>query len=193
MKNLLLTALFITLSIPIYSQNDSIGIYMKNNGVMTKIEPIKAKGSKSNSLGSSLTMGIASTTIRTVFSGAKSFNKANSSTEFYFYFPATHALDAHLLSTYYMFYNAVSPKEFTLARFKQKRSTRELSIGKVNIYAGVEMGVDENSEVSVATYKVRDGLYKVTVFNITPGEYGFISNAPMGAGAYMPIFDFSIE
>lgn len=187
----LITALIAITSISCMAQNDSIGVYMKNGDLMQKIEPIKYIQTKSNSLAGAFTMGIASTTMKTVFRGKASENIANSKTKFYLYF--TSKVDPTMMLTYFAFTPDHTPKDFILAKFTPKKKTRELLVGKVNVYAGVTMGVDDTTGIELKTKKIKEGLYEVSFMkDPTPGEYCFMFLGPNGSGGFMPVYDFSI-
>jgi len=190
MKLLFLFIVFLSaINIQAYSQNDSIGIYAKNGFITSKIEPIKYSRFKTNTLGSALTMGIASSKIKLIFDGEYSQNLANVDTEFYFYFSKNPGIEN--INKYFMFINSSSPSDFALAKFKVKNNKRELETGKVNIYSGTELGVMDNIDASIDVVKINEGIYKVSIKgNIDPGEYCFYYNAQSGSGAYLPVFDF---
>lgn len=191
MKGLFTLLLLLPISI-LTAQTDSIGIYMKNGDALLKIEPIKHIQTKSNALASAFTYGIASTTMKTVFRGNTSENVASADTKFYFYF--TSNVDPMLMMTYFAFTSANTPKDFILAKFISKRKTRELMVGKVNIYAGATMGVDDNTGIELSTKKIKDGLYEISFnSNPDPGEYCFMFLGPNGSGGFMPVYDFKIE
>lgn len=192
MKKTLLLLLFISSYLYSNAQADSIGIYMKNGDDIQKIEPIKYTQSKVNALGSALTMGIAGTSIKTVFRGSSSENKANNATEFYFYYPSP--FDPYMAMQYYMFSPSYSPKNFILAKFNAKKKTRELLVGKVNIYVGTTLGISDDIDAKLITTKVRDGVYSVIIDGtLEPGEYCFMFDGPSGSGAYSSVFDFTIK
>jgi hypothetical protein len=179
-------------TIPVSAQIDSIGIYMKNGDVIQKIDPIKYTKSKINTLEAALTMGLADTSMKTVFRNSSSENVATNSTEFYFYFPQS--LNPYMAMEYYMFSPAYSPKNFILVKFKPKKKTRELSVGKINFYFGTSLGVSDDIDAKLITKKIRDEVYLVTIEgNLEQGEYCFMFDGPNGSGAYSSVFDFSIK
>lgn len=174
------------------AQTDSVGIYMKNGDDMQKILPIKYIQTKTNALASAFTYGIASTTMKTVFRGSASENIATPATKFYLYFSSK--IDPTIMFTYFAFTPDHTPKDFILAKFVPKKKTRELMVGKVNIYAGVTMGAADDTEIELRTEKIKEGLYEVSfTSNPTPGEYCFMFLGANGSGGFMPVYDFSIE
>lgn len=177
-----------------FAQSDSIGIYMKNGDSISKIEPINNIGYKTNTLGSALTMGVASSTIKVVFKGGESKNYANNETVFYFYYGSNTGNNALLLMRYHMFISESSPEsDFSLVKFIKKKNKRELKTGTVNIYSGVNMGTDSTTESKFIVEKIDNTKYKVTLKNMESGEYCFMYNGINGSGAYMPVFDFSMK
>ncbi|MFV0587405.1 hypothetical protein [Bacteroides reticulotermitis] len=195
MKKQTILFFFLTLlPCALFAQSDSIGIYMLNGDVISQIEPIKNNGYKANTLGAAVSMGIANSTIRVTFKEPTSKNKANRDTSFYFYYNPNIGNNARLLMTYYMFATGVSPEvDFSLVKFIKKGKTRELKTGTVNVYAGVNINTETNTNARFLVTKVSDIKYKVTLHDVDPGEYCFMYDGINGSGAYMPVFDFSIE
>lgn len=188
----ILIVLFLFSPLLLSAQADSIGVYMKNGNVISKIDPIKYIQTKSNALASAFTYGIVSTTMKTVFRDAVSANKANADTKFYFYFKEN--INPNIMQTYFMFTADHTPKDFIIAKFTSKKNTRELSWGKVNIYSGIRIGVADETNAELNTIKKGDGLYEIS-FTTQPesGEYCFMYLGPNGSGSFLPVFEFSIE
>lgn len=177
----------------VFAQKDTIGIYYQKDNKLIEIEPIKYSKTKTNTLGSALTMGIASSSVKTIYRGSTSNNRVYANSVFYFYFSTPGRIDMSELQSKWMFVNSKSTRDFLIAKFKKKESERELQVAKINIYSGTEMGVADESLSDIKSEKVREGLYRVELKNAAPGEYCFMYNGQMGSGAYMPVFDFSIE
>jgi len=57
----------------------------------------------------------------------------------------------------------------------------------------MEMGVADDALSDITSKQIKNGIYEVTIKNASPGEYCFMYNGANGSGAYLPIFDFSIE
>jgi len=191
-KLLLLPLLFI--STYLFSQTDTIGVFIENNNVKKEIIPIKCTKTKYNALGGALTFGIANTNIKTVFSGNTSNNIANKNSIFYFYFPTQYNNEyiTSLSVNPTMVING-SPQNFGVARLKSKSNTRELSFGKINIWSDTSIGVDVDFSF-FKIEKIRNGIYRLSLNKeINKGEYAFVYIAPNGAGAFLPIYDFSIK
>jgi len=193
MKKLLFILFFIIPSIS-FAQSDSIGVYVQNEKTIYQIEPIKSSGYKTNTLGTALSMGIASSTMKVIFKGSSSSNKVKREDSFYFFYNPNIGNNAALLMKYYMFTTGTSPgSDFSLVKFTQKKNTRELKTGSVNVYSGVNINTQANTDAKFIVNKINETKYKVTLNNIEPGEYCFMYNGINGSGAYMPVFDFSIE
>ena len=76
MKKMILLLLLILPSTT-FSQTDSIGVYYKVDTTLFKIRPINTTGTKTNTIGSALTMGIASSSMTAKFKGAHSINQTD--------------------------------------------------------------------------------------------------------------------
>lgn len=174
------------------AQNDTVGIFMENNGVKKEIIPIRQIKTKTNMLGSALTYGIASSNIKVIFSGNSSNNIANKNSIFYFYFPTQcdNEYMANLFNNPTMSISG-SPRNFGLARLKVKSKTRELSFAKINVWSGTSAGVDMDLSV-FKTEKIKNNVYKLSFCkDIAKGEYAFVYISPNGSGVFFPIYDFS--
>ena len=185
---------FYLLSIPLFgfAQNDSIGVYYQTDNGLAKIEPIQYSQTKTSTLGATLTMGIAGSKIKTVYKGSSSKNITGKSPVFYFYYKKNIPFD--MIKRYYMFYSSSTPTDILLARFNSKKKTRELQVGKVNTYTGITLGTANDLNVETKIERVKDGVYKITFDQpLDVGEYCFLFNAPNGSGAYMSVFDFSVN
>lgn len=191
MKKLLL-ALFLALPFISNAQTDSIGVFYEIDASLNKIEPIMYSKTKTSTLGTALTMGIASSSVKQVFKGATSNNKVSNTPVFYFYF--NQDIPFGLINKYYMFYASDNPSDILLAKFKGKKKERELTIGKVNVYSGSEMGTADDLDIRVEYEEIKKGVFKVWFDKpLEEGEYCFVHNGPNGAGAFMHVFDFSVK
>ena len=185
--------LFLLVSVHICAQNDTIGIYYQTNNKLIKIESIRYSKTKTSTLGSALTMGLADSSVKTIYKGASSENIVPKDATFYFYFTDVTKIAPAYIQKNFMFINTNSVKDFVIAKFKTKKDSRELQTAKINIYSGSEMGVADKSITEITSEKVKDGVYKVILNNIESGEYCFMFSGLNGSGAYMPIFDFSVK
>ena len=192
MKRTLLVFLSIVVSAIAFSQNDSIGFYMVTDGHAKRIQPLNCTKIKTKTLGAALTGGIANSNIKSVFNGSSSNNKANSSTKFLLYFPSPFPVE--YAQRYYMFASSYTPEDFMLARMSTKKNTRELSVGKVNIFSGSSIGVSEDVSVEVLIKELRKGIYELTFSELPePGEYCFVFTGLHGTSGYLPVFDFVVK
>src|SRR3546814_6026741 len=68
----------------------------------------------------------------------------------------------------------ISPNEFSLVRFKEKKNGREARVGSFNI-AGAKAGVMDKDRIAFSYDKVGPGVFKVSPEQaLAPGEYGFL-------------------
>lgn len=191
-KSLILIAAFLLLPFILKGQSDSIGVYLRSGNEIQRVLPLKYIQTKSNTLATALTGGIASTSIKTVFPGSTSKNIANKESIFLFFFPSTVPLN--VIQTYFMFSIQYSPADFIVAQMKPKKKTRELSVGKVGAFAGVTMGTSEDTNIELNVKSLREGVYELSFSNDPePGEYCFVFLGAHGAGGFLPVFDFKIE
>lgn len=188
-----ITLLLILTSVHIYAQKDTIGIYYQKGNNLIQIEPIKYIRTNTNTLGSALTMGIASSSVKTIYRGSSSLNKVSKETKFYFYFSSVQKINPAYLMQYWMFVNSTTINDFIIAKFKSIGDKRELQVAKINIYSGTKIGIADESLSDITSNKIKEGVYEVTIKNAEKGEYCFMYNGQIGSGAYMPVFDFSVE
>ncbi len=190
MKKMILLLLLILPSTT-FSQTDSIGVYYKVDTTLFKIRPINTTGTKTNTIGSALTMGIASSSMTAKFKGAHSINQTDGG-GFVFFFCDN--INPSLATTYFSFMGGSSPSNFSLVKFKSTKKNRELNWGKINIYSGTDIGVKDGDLIPYTYEEVEHNVFVVTPsFELTSGEYGFIVDAPNGAGLFMPVFDFRVQ
>lgn len=191
-KSLILITAFLLLPFIVKGQSDSIGVYLKSGNEIQKILPLKYIQTKSKTLATALTGGMASASIKTVFAGSTSKNIANKESNFIFYFPSTVPLN--IVQTYFMFSMQYSPADFIVAKMKTKKKTRELSVGKVGAFVGVTMGASEDTNIQLEVKTIKKGVYELSFSNNPePGEYCFVFLGAQGAGGFLPVFDFKIE
>lgn len=174
----------------VFAQNKNIGVYYKSGDDLIKIRPINNSGTKANTLGTALTMGIASSNMILKFKGLNSNNKTNGS-EFVFYFHDE--INPSLATTYFSFMGGNSPANFTLVKFKTTKKDRELNWGKINIYSGTDIGVKDGDMIPFTFEEKEHNEFIVTPsYELSSGEYAFVFDAPNGSGLFMPVFDFSV-
>lgn len=175
---------------------EKTGIYVKEGNEMIKILPTVFSGTKTNTLASAFTYGIASSKIKSTLNKATSANKVLSSKpEFYFYFSPPTNDSFSTGAANWWFASASSPNEFALVKLTVKKNKRELQTGQVNIYAGSNIGVDEDQAIKFDIKQTSDYTFKVTPeIPLEPGEYCFFYQGviPQGGFTNQSVFDFSI-
>ena len=178
------------------NKTEKTGIYVKIGDEYKKIYPTVFSGTKTNTLGAALTYGLADAQIKSTLNGEHSQNVVeNISPEFYFYFDDTHTSELSIRATNWWFSVASSPNEFVLVKLNSKGRKREMEIGKVNLYAGNSVGVDEKNIVKFDIEVLNENVFKVTpVWLLEPGEYCFYYQGivPVGGYSNQAVFDFSI-
>lgn len=171
------------------------GIYFKVGSELKKIYPTAFSGTKTSTLGTALTYGIADAKIKSTMNGKHSNNIINTNIpSFYFYFDDKEQ-NSFAVSNWW-FTVASSPNEFLLSKLTIKKNRRELETGKVNIYAGNSIGVDEDKTIGFEIETMNDYEFKVTPsVPLLPGEYCFFYRGTIPQGGYnnQAVFDFSIS
>ena len=169
------------------------GIYLNDKDELKKIYPTAFSGTKTNTLGSAFSNGIASAKIKSTMQGNSSKNIVNTAApEFLFLFDQKQ--NNASLSEWW-FSVASSPNQFVLVKLKKKGKNRELETGKINVYAGSSMGINEESTIKFTITEINDFEFKVTPESILePGEYCFFYQGTIPQGGYtnQSVFDFSI-
>lgn len=174
-----------------------LGIFINEDRELKRVLPSVFSGTKTNTLGSALSYGLASSSIRTILNNSESINIAhNTHPEFIFFFARQDDQSYINNGSNWWFFSASSPNEFLLVKLDQKRKTRELMTGSVNIYAGTNIGIDENSVIPFEIINIDDYTFKVTpVDPLSPGEYCFFYKGGIPQGGYnnQSVFDFSVQ
>lgn len=173
-------------------ENSVSGIFYKERGKLKKIYPTVFSGNKTNTLGSALSYGLASSKIKSTIPNRTSRTVISYCLpEFIFLFKE----NTNYIQSDWMFSTASSPNQFVLVKLTQKSKSRELETGKVNIYAGTSIGVSEDATIQFNIEPVNETEFKVTPRQILdPGEYCFFyqGTVPVGGYSNQSIFDFSI-
>lgn len=180
----------------INSETDRLGIYNNQRGELIRILPTVFSGTKTNTLGSAFSYGIASSNIKSVLNNPTSSNVVeNNQPEFIFFFPSSNNT-SNMGWNNWWFFSATSPNEFVLVKLDVRGRKRELKTGSVNLYAGMNIGVDENYIIPFDIIPVNEYTYKVVPKNsLEPGEYCFFyqGTIPQGGFTNQSVFDFSIR
>lgn len=176
-------------------KNNRSGIYFKTGNEYKKIFPTVFSGTKTSTLGAAFTYGIADAKIKSTMNNAHSNNIVNTNLpEFFFYFDNKEQTSFAAGASNWWFTVASSPNEFVLTRLKSKKGRRELEIGKVNLYAGNSIGVDEENTVRFDIEVINEWEFKVVPqAPLFPGEYCFFyQGAVQGGFNNQSVFDFSV-
>lgn len=180
------------------------GIYLLDSAAiapqMRKIDPILSSQAKTGGIiGSAMTLGIATTSIKVTIAGETSNIRTSSRTPiFYFFFDESNP-GASQASPFRVENgpDILSPREFVLARLMKKDGRREARVGSINI-AGAKTGVMDKDRAIFIFDRVRAGVFRIyPQSQLEPGEYGFVMpilGGVMGAGSTMArIFDFTVS
>jgi hypothetical protein len=88
---------------------------------------------------------------------------------------------------------AHSPDAFSLVRFKQKRDTRELEMGRLSAFGGAVMsfrkGLTLKSKIAFQTEDKGNGIYQVSTGPLEPGDYAFVFTSGDQSAR---VYDFTI-
>lgn len=178
------------------NENDAVsGIFIKNGAKMIRIHPTIFSGTKTNTLGAALSYGLADAKIKSTMLGTTSNNIINTTLpEFYFFFEQNRN---NISLSNWWFSVATSPNQFALVKLVSKGKRRELETGKVNIYAGTEVGVSEEATIKFHITEINEYEYKVVPESpLEPGgEYCFFyqGSIPQGGFNNQSVFDFSVS
>jgi hypothetical protein len=173
------------------------GIYLFTTGKngqneMVALERASTEGTKTGVLGMALTYGIVKGKTKAVIPGPRASIRVNEAKPvFYFYFEdksaalgKAHGLGAQTVS---------NPNQFSMVRFDQKKSTREVVIGTVG-FASASTGSEAKERVAFKSERVSPGVYKVVPDeDMKAGEYAFVSASAAGAAGAADIFDFAVN
>lgn len=174
-----------------------IGLFMLDKPrVFTKINPSVFSGTKTNTLAAAFTYGIADSEISSTIDKPYSDTYTKYKNPEFFFFFIKEGEDIKPTTGNWPFIQGSSPNEFVLVRLYATNKKRKMRTGKVNIFAGVSMGVNEDDIIVFTTIQINSHAFKIMLDSpLPPGEYGFIYNgAPVGNALYSrTIYDFSIE
>lgn len=176
------------------------GIYFVNEGQKVKVLPSVFSASKTNTLASGLTYGIASAKVKSLINNYSSRNVINNEQPaFYFHFSPS---DVNALNSPagldWWFRTATSPNEFVLVKLKsnERKNNRELETGSINAYVGSKYGIDSKKTIPFTIEQVNDTEFIVSPDSpLEPGEYCFFYQGavPQGGVNNQSVFDFSIQ
>lgn len=187
MKKFILTFILLALSVSLYSQTDTLGIYAVYADGMSKIDRINSQSVKANGLASAFTMGLAKSKAKFVFNGETSEHQFTGKAKLRIYFGNVPPEQA---AANYMFTLGYSAKDFAVGRFEVKKKKRMLTGVSASIL-GTSIGAEAAEDVNITTNKIREGVYELTVEG-NPGEYCMMFTA-VGVSGFTGVFDFTIK
>lgn len=173
------------------------GIYFSEGSELRKILPTVFSGTKTNTLGAAFTYGIANAKIKSIMNNSHSNNiiQTNIPNFFFVFTDEGHNNFSNGASNWW-FATASSPNEFVLTKLKSKKGKRELETGRVNLYGGNTIGINEEDVIPFEIEVINDLEFKVTPHEVLePGEYCFFYQGTIPQGGYnnQVVFDFSIS
>jgi len=161
------------------------GLYYYNqsepNNLFVPIDANQPEGTKSGGYGTHVAQaysgGWATNKQQSLMSGAHAKRQIHhTSPKFYFYFKSDN----------------ITPNQFTLVRFIEKRNNRIMVTGRSNAY-GSTSGIDEKQKVDFTYDKIADGTFKVyTRDPLSEGEYCFIYTGSAASSFADVVYDFGI-
>lgn len=179
------------------SDSLGIGLFMVDRPrIFTKINPSVFSGTKTNTLATAFTYGIADSEISSTIDKPYSDTYTKYKNPEFFFFFNKEGENTKPTTGNLPFIQGSSPNEFVLVKLYPSSKKRKMRTGKVNLFAGVSMGVNEEDIIVFTAIQINSHTFKV-ILNapLPPGEYGFIYNgSPVGNALYCrTIYDFSIE
>lgn len=175
-----------------------VGLYYEDSSGKKKILPTVFSGTKTNTLGSAFSYGIASSSIKSILNNAESTNIINNNNPLFLFYFAPQKKESTFTggASNWWFYSATSPNEFVLVKLDKKKNKRELKTGSVNMYAGSNLGVNEKQIIPFNIEIVNNYEFKITPkTQLQDGEYCFFyqGTIPQGGFSNQSVFDFSIQ
>ena len=170
------------------------GIYYVRDGRMNEVlANVCAQSKKTGGYLNVITRGWSPVTRDARLAGPRAQMRATPGQEFYFYFKDQAIPMGQSNNSYYGFWHAVSPNEFSLVRMREVDGSRTMQTGSSTAMSS-ESGVDETQIVSFTIEPVTQGVYKVILDPGMPaGEFCFMySGTTPGAGDAQKLFDFGL-
>lgn len=173
------------------NQNDpfsphSPGFYYfnKQENKLVKIDASIASETKSNTLATAFTYGIAKTKMRRVIAGLTAKTKVIENSPVFYFYPPAYVQNQMATSL-------ETPNEYLLYEFKanEEGKSREVVIGKFNAYSQ-QSGIESEKIIAFDYIKKNDFVYEINLSTpLTSGEFAFMPVA--GAGGR--VYDFSFK
>jgi hypothetical protein len=162
---------------------------------LTMLQPSTFSGAKmGGGLMTAMTMGMKKMKMKAIVRapGAGLRFKSAEPPAFYFYFdPKSGGLSAASGAT-------SSPAEYVLARFEQKKDSRELVVLEMGGLRGPDAGLRSKDLLEFKVEQLSSGIYRVVPTSpLEPGEYCFFPSAAAGnaaAGSFSGrLYDFGVD
>lgn len=195
---------------PTAPHDSGIYLYEERDGVpqMTKLEPNAYTATKTGGfLKQRMTFGASKIKSKAVLSRAHAqVQTSDPRPTFYFYFTETTSDLSHSGNVFMGLFGdaaSTSPNEFVLVKtnVKEKKNCRELVVGQVSAYGGIQSGVRGKDAVFFEFEKIGPGVYRVVPKeDLEDGEYSFFYGGTPPAGPYGSaaligggkVFDFGV-
>lgn len=175
---------------------DKTGIYyLAEDGTEVALLPTAFSGTKTRTLASAFSYGIASAKVKSTISEEESKNMINNGKPTFVFYFAKFADNQYHASDWW-FRVCTSPTEFVLVDLVTKKGSRELETGKANMWVGTDSGVRNNDVVQCEVQDLGNGKFSLTPKEDLPiGEYCFFfcGTIPQGGYTNQSVFDFSIR
>ncbi len=172
--------------------------YLDKNNNEIKIHPTVFSGTKTRTLASAMSYGIASAKIKSTISNAEATTVVNKDNiKFKFYFDPNTQSDGMQANNWW-FKATSSPQEFVMVELKvnEKKNYREITTGKANAWVGTDAGIENKSVISFDIKEDNNGVFTVTTKEkVQPGQYCFFYKGTAAVTGYtnQSVFDFSVE
>jgi hypothetical protein len=189
---------------PMTPHDSGIYLYTKDRDgkpQMIVLERAAYQGAKTGGmLQSAMTYGIVKAKTKALIPGAHATIRVkDKDAVFYFYFDDK---QAGLGKTCFGAGNLSNPNQFVLLKLAVTKSNRETTVGQFSAL-GTSSGSDSKSMTAFKSERIRSGLYKVTVDDLTDGEYCFVAASEAttmtaygaygaGAAGAVDVFDFGV-
>lgn len=175
---------------------DKTGIfYLSEDGTEMALLPTAFSGTKTRTLASAFSYGIASAKIKSTISEEQSKNIINNARPTFVFYFAKFADNQYHASDWW-FRVCTSPTEFVLVDLVTKKGTRELETGKANMWVGTDSGVRNDDVVQCEVQDLGNGKFSLSPKTDLPvGEYCFFfcGTIPQGGYTNQSVFDFSVR
>lgn len=180
-------------------KDEKTGIYIKKADSEEQVVlPSVFSGTKTRTLASAFTYGIASAKVKSVLNNTTSKNIVNENEEIVFIFYFKPFNETQRQATDWWFRIATSPNEFVLVTLdvNKGKATREIETGKANLWVGTDAGANNKSVKGFDIKDLGNGVFEVRPQEkLKKGEYCFFYQGTIPQGGYtnQAVFDFSVQ